>query len=102
MVNSPVPSPTPNTTLTAAKRLRFPARYVRKDARTLVLRLAYGPQSNVTDAVIENSALATDNNRDFTATRQTIKETLPLTGYDQVRCQQILADFDRLRKLRAG
>jgi hypothetical protein len=101
MVHFFVTSPTHNATLTAAKRLRFPARYVRKDARTLVLRLAYGPQSNATDAVIERTGLAMGN-RDFTATRQTVEETLPLTGYNSVRCRQILADFDRLRKSRAA
>ena len=102
MVHFPVTSPTHNATLTAAKRVRFPARYVRKDARTLVLRLAYGPQSNVTNAVIERSGLAAGKNRDFAAARQIIEETLPLTGYDPVRCRQILADFDRLRKSRAA
>jgi hypothetical protein len=88
-------SPAQKATLTAAKRVRFPARYVRKDARTLVLRLAYGPQSNVTDAVSERTGLALGS-RDFTAARQTVEETLPLTGYNSVRCRQILADFDRL------
>jgi hypothetical protein len=87
--------------LTAAKRVRYPARYVRKDARTLVLRLAYGPQSNVTNTVIERPGLATGDNRDLTAARQTLLEKLQLTSYDPVRFRQILADFDRLRKSRA-
>jgi hypothetical protein len=94
-------SPSQNATLTAARRVRFPARFVRKDARTLVLRLAYGPQSNVTNAVIERTGLAIGS-RDFTAARQTVEETLRLTGYNSIRCRQILADFDRLRKSRAA
>jgi len=49
-----------------------------------VLRLAYGPQSNITDAVIERTGFAMGN-RDFTAARQTVEETLPLTGYNSVR-----------------
>ena len=38
-------------TLTARLRRRFPGRYARKDARTLVLRLAYGQQSKLTTEV---------------------------------------------------
>lgn len=98
MVQFPVSSPTHNPTLTAAKRVCFPARYVRKDARTLALRLAYGPQSNVSDAITKSFGLAMGNNRDFTAARQKMEKALPLTGYDPVRCRQILADFDQLRK----
>jgi hypothetical protein len=96
-----VTSPVQTATITAAKRVRFLSRYVRKDARTLVLRLAYGPQSNETDSVIERTGLAMGS-RDFAAVRQTVEETLPLTGYNSIRCQQILADFDRLRKSRAA
>jgi hypothetical protein len=102
MVHFSVTSPTHNATLTAAKRVRFAVRYVRKDARTLVLRLAYGPQSNVTEAVIGRTGLAMREIRDFAAARHTVEEALPLTGYDSVRRRQILADFDRLRKSRAA
>jgi len=102
MVQFPVTSPTHNPTLTAAKRARFPARYVRKDARTLALRLAYGPQSNVTDVVIKRSGLAMGKDHNFIAARQTIEDTLRLTSYDPSRCRQILADFDRLQKSRTA
>jgi hypothetical protein len=102
MAHFPVISADCKDSLTAAKRVRFPARYARKDARTLVLRLVYGPQSNLTNAVIERSGSATGDNRDVTAARQAVVEKLPLTSYDPVRCRQILADFDRLRKSRAA
>lgn len=89
-------------TMTAANRDRFPARFARKDARTLVLRMAYGPQSNRTNALTEAPAafLAMSSERDFKAARQKVEATLPATFYDHARCHQILADFNRLRRVR--
>ena len=100
MVSFTMASSAHKATLTAAKRARFPARYGRKDARTLVRRLTYGPQSNVTDALIARPGLAADKNHNVLAARQTVEETLSRTGYDPARCRQILVDFDRLRRLR--
>jgi len=89
-------------TLTASKRRLFPARYARKDARSLVLRLIYGPQSNSTQEVIERAGLAVGGGQDPAASRQTIQKVLPLTGYEPVRCRRLLEDLDRLQKSRSA
>ena len=83
-------------TLTAARRLRFPASFVRKDARNQVLRLTYGPQ-----AKFSNGAAGVAGSLPQAA-RSAVEEILPRTGYDAERCREILADFDRLRKGRDG
>lgn len=101
MVHFPVASRNRGT-LTATKRGLFPARYARKDARNLVLRLTYGPQSNSTGEVIERAGLAGGSGRDLTPSRQTIEKALPLTGYDPVRCRRLLEDFDRLKTSRSA
>jgi len=96
-------SPARATTLTATKRARFPARFARKDARTLALRLAYGPQSNTTNQVTVAPAyqLAMAGSAELQAARASLLSALVHTGYDAGRCQEILVDFDRLRKVAA-
>ena len=88
------------TTLSAFKRAQYVDRFVRKDARTLSLRLAYGPQSNRTNQVTIAPAhlLALSSKAEVLAVRAALGQALARTGYDAVRCQEILADFDRLRK----
>ncbi len=87
MVQFPVASPTRSATLSATKRVLFPARYVRKDARTLARRMTYGPQSNLTAAIIMRPGMAMGKDRNAVA-RQIMEETLAKTGYDPSRCRK--------------
>jgi hypothetical protein len=81
-------------TLTAARRRRWPARYVRKDARTLALRLAYGPQSKLTRDVVPGPAERLAG-PELARERDRLQRALTLTLYDRERCRRILAAFDR-------
>ena len=81
-------------TLTLRKRRRFPERYARKDARTLALRLAYGPQSKLTTEVTQG-AVARLAEFEMARERERLGQALGLTRYERDRCQRILAAFDR-------
>ena len=81
-------------TLTLRKRRRFPQRYARKDARTLALRLAYGPQSKLTSEVTQG-AVARLAESEIARQRGRLVQALGLTRYERDRCRSILAAFDR-------
>jgi hypothetical protein len=92
----------PQATLSAVKRIRFPKIYLRKDTRTSVLRLVYGPQSKFSSAIIVAPGLAFDSPEAFDAAWKTLAGLLPVTAYDRERCVRILGDFDRLRRAGKG
>ncbi|MFO1060770.1 MAG: hypothetical protein U1E53_27825 [Dongiaceae bacterium] len=81
-------------TLTARLRRRFPARYLRKDARTLALRLACGPQSKLTLAVVAGPGERLAGPA-LERERERLHRALALTGYDRERCRGIAAAFER-------
>jgi len=81
-------------TLTLRTRRRFPQRYARKDARTLALRLAYGPQSKLTTEITQGS-VARLAEFEMARERERLGQALGLTRYERDRCQRILAAFDR-------
>ena len=89
-------------TVTANQRARFPARYIRKDARTLALRLTYGSQSKLTNTVTQGPThlLAIGDDLEYQAVRQSLLKALASTGYDSLLRERIVADFDRLRRRR--
>ena len=89
-----VASPRIDDTLTAGRRRRFPARYRRKDARTLALRLAYGLQSKLTVAVVASPGERLAGPA-LERERERLHQALALTGYDRERCRQIAAAFER-------
>ena len=88
------------STLTRRQRRLLPARYARKDARTLALRLAYGPQSKLTIEVIE-SPVPRLAEAEVAQQRGRLLQALGLSGYDGERRRRILAAFDR-RHARPG
>ena len=86
--------PPATDTLTLRKRRRFPERYARKDARTLALRLAYGPQSKLTTEVTQG-AVARLAESEIARQRGRLVQALALTRYERDRCRSIQAAFDR-------
>src|SRR5689334_940165 len=86
--------PPTTETLTRRKRRRFAERYARKDARTLALRLAYGPQSKLTTEVTEGSVPRLAE-AEIARARGRLVQALGLTRYERERCRSILAAFDR-------
>ena len=93
-MNRIAPFPVAAETLTLRKRRCFPERYARKDARTLALRLAYGPQSKLTTEVVQG-AVARLADSEITRERERLVQALALTRYERDRCRGILAAFDR-------
>jgi len=93
-MNRIAPFPLAADTLTLRKRRRFPQRYARKDARTLALRLAYGPQSKLTTEVTQGS-VARLTESEIARERERLVQALGLTRYERDRCRSILAAFDR-------
>jgi hypothetical protein len=87
-------SPLAADTLTLRKRRCFPERYARKDARTLVLRLAYGPQSKLTTEVTQGPAALLAEG-EIARERTRLLQALAVTRYERARCRSILAAFDR-------
>ncbi len=93
-MNRIAPLPAATETLTLRKRRRFSERYARKDARTLALRLAYGPQSKLTTEVTQGS-VARLAEAETARERGRLVQALGLTRYERDRCRSILAAFDR-------
>jgi hypothetical protein len=93
-MNRIAPFPVAIETLTLRKRRRFPERYARKDARTLALRLAYGPQSKLTTEVTQGSVVRLAD-AEIARERGRLLQALGLTRYERDRCRSILAAFDR-------
>jgi hypothetical protein len=93
-MNRIAPFPVAADTLTLRKRRLFPARYARKDARTLALRLGYGPQSKLTIEVVQGAAGRLADS-DIARERERLVQALALTRYERDRCRSILAAFDR-------
>lgn len=93
-MNRIAPSPLAADTLTLRKRRRFPERYARKDARTLALRLAYGPQSKLTTEVTQGPAARLAES-EIARERRRLVQALGPTRYERDRCRSILAAFDR-------
>jgi hypothetical protein len=93
-MNRIAPSPVAVDTLTSRKRRRFPERYARKDARTLALRLAFGPQSKLTTEVTEGPVVRLAEG-EVARERTRLVQALTLSGYERDHCRSILAAFDR-------
>lgn len=83
---------TNTTTLTARQRLANPAKYVRKDARGLVLRIVYGERSNASKRPEELpfAALSFATKDDRTAAVSRVLELLPLCQWPQWKSATIL------------
>ena len=93
-MNRIAPFPAATETLTLRKRRRFPERYARKDARTLALRLAHGPQSKLTTEVTDGT-MPRLAEAEIARERGRLVQALALTRYERDRCRGILAAFDR-------
>jgi len=88
-----------STTLTARKRVHAPHLFTRRDARTLALRLTYGPQSNADNGVQTAGAhrLPKIGSEAAGPTRAALQRALDLSGWPHERRMGILANFDRSR-----
>lgn len=85
-------------TLTMLQRAGQPRRFVRKDARTRVRRLAFGSQSNKTAEIIPIYPPSSDQ---YLLDRPMIEHLLERTGWDDAKRLAFLQAADKYHGLKS-
>jgi hypothetical protein len=93
-------------TQTAYKRNRHPAKYRRKDMRTLVLSQVFGSQSGTSSDILPGNSLLTEelcqSKEGFSTQRKAVVKLLVCCAWPTEKTQAILQAFDQRYSLKQG